>query len=209
MQSNAVSSVISATSAPTGAPSTDCPPPTSSLLPDPTGCSLSSGSVAGLAALLTRIEDQDRTNARELQQMTDRNAIQEETQRVQALRQKADDDQSQAWATGLAGIAGGALTAASAFAAAGSNLGTTLGGAGKVAPEVGTLVAGGFKAASDRDDADAVQFQTEAETDLRFYQEAGDEVQSANDSIQKVRSFLDNVQQTENATRLAAAGYRA
>jgi hypothetical protein len=141
--------------------------------------------------------------------MTDRNAIQEETERVQALRQKADDDQSQAWATGLAGIAGGALTAASAFAAGGSNLGTTLGGAGKVAPEVGTLVAGAFKAASDRDDADAVQFQTEAETDLRFYQEAGDEVQSANDSIQKVRSFLDNVQQTENATRLAAAGYRA
>lgn len=216
MQTNAISSATVVSSTPDGSqPSDGATPIAPSLLPEPALGGLEVGSVAALAALLTEVDQQDRTSARELQTTTDQAAMHEEEQRVQAMRQKADDDQGQAFATGLAGIAGGALTIGSAFLSApaqGSsapNWGTALQGAGKAAPDVGTLVASGYKAAADRDDADAAHFEVEADADLRRYADAGDEVQSANDSLQKVRSFLDQMQQTENATRLAAAGYRA
>jgi len=165
--------------------------------------------------LLTELDERDRAGAREIQQATDQAATREEDQRVQSMRQKADDDESQGLASGLAGIAGGALTVGSAFMSApsqgssGPNWGGVLQGVGKVAPDIGTLVGAGYKAAADRDDADATHFEGEADADLRRYSEAGDDAQSANDSLQKVRAFLDQLQQTENATRLAAAGYRA
>jgi hypothetical protein len=216
MQANAISSAAVVSSTPDGSlPSDGATPIALSLLPEPALGGLEVGSVAALAALLTEVDQQDRTSARELQTTTDQAAMHEEEQRVQAMRQKVDDDQSQALATGLAGIAGGALTIGSACLSApaqGSsapNWGTALQGAGKAAPDVGTLVASGYKAAADRDDADAAHFEVEADADLRRYADAGDDVQSANDSLQKVRSFLDQMQQTENATRLAAAGYRA
>ncbi len=216
MQASRVSSASPLSSPLDGSqPSDGSAPIASSLLPEPALGGLAVGSVAALAALLSEVDQQDRTSARELQTTTDQAAMHEEEQRVQAMRQKADDDQSQALATGIAGIAGGALTIGSAFMSApaqGSsapNWGTALQGAGKVAPDVGTFVAAGYKAAADRDDADATHFEVDADADLRRYAEAGDDVQSANDSLQKVRSFLDQMQQTENASRLAAAGYRA
>lgn len=190
-------------------------PIAASLLPEPTCSGLSCGSVASLAALITAVDEQDRSGARELQQTTDHLAMQEQEQRVQAMRQKADDDMSQAWASGLAGMASGALTIGSAFVnapAQGSSSpcwGTALQGAAKAAPDIGALFAAGYKVAADRDDANAAHFEVEADADLRTYAEAGDDAQSANDSIQKVRDFLDQLQQTESATRLAAAGYRA
>lgn len=211
MQSGSVSSPTPVSSALGASDPLDGPIPTSSLLPEPT----SSGSVAALAMLLTELDEQDRAGARAIQQTTDQAATREEDQRVQAMRQKADDDESQGLASGLAGIAGGALTVGSAFISApaqgssGTNWGGVLEGVGKVAPDIGTLVGAGYKAAADQDDADATHFESEADADLRRYSEAGDDVQSANDSLQKVRAFLDQLQQTENATRLAAAGYRA
>src|SRR5580698_8930131 len=211
MQSSSVSSVNPVSSALAASDPPDGTMPSASLLPEP-ACS---GSVAALAMLLTELDEQDRAGARAIQQTTDQAATREEDQRVQAMRQKADDDESQGLASGLAGIAGGALTVGSAFMSApsqgssGTNWSGVLEGAGKVAPDIGTLVGAGYKAAADRDDADATHFEAEADTDLRQYSEAGDDVQSANDSLQKVRAFLDQLQQTENATRLAAAGYRA
>jgi hypothetical protein len=215
MQPINISAVSSAASAGSSQDSDSPSSPAPSLLPVPVYSGLASGSMAALAALLTEVDQQDRTSAREIQQTTDQSAMKEEDHRVQAMRQKADDDQSQAMVSGLAGIAGGALTVGSAFMSApapGSstpNWGTALQGAGKAAPDIGTLVASGFKAAADRDDANAAHFEAEADADLRSYAEAGDGVQSANESLQNVRQFLDQLQQTENATRLAAAGYRA
>jgi hypothetical protein len=216
MQTNSVSSVIPTSSALNSGPVSDCPIAiSSSLLPEPACSGLAPGSVAALAALLTEVDQQDRTSAREIQQTTDQAAMHEEDQRVQAMRQKANDDESQALVSGIAGIAGGALAVGSAFVSApaqGSsapNWGTALQGAGKAAPDVGTILAASYKASADRDDADATHFEVEADADLRSYAEAGDDAQSANDSLQKVRAFLDQMQQTENATRLAAAGYRA
>ncbi len=210
MQLSSVSSVNPSSALGTS-DATDGAMPTSSLLPEP-ACS---GSVAALAMLLTALDEQDRAGAREIQQTTDQAATREEDQRVQAMRQKADEDENQGLASGLAGLAGGALTIGSALISAPSqgsstpNWGGVLQAVGKVAPDIGTLVGTGYKASADRDDADAAHFEVEADADLRRYSEAGDDVQSANDSLQKVRAFLDQLQQTENATRLAAAGYRA
>jgi hypothetical protein len=216
MQTNGVSSVTPTLSALSSGQASDSPVAiTSSLLPEPACSGLAPGSVAALAALLTEVDQQDRTSAREIQQTTDQAALHEEDQRVQEMRQKANDDESQALMSGVAGIAGGALTVGSAFMSApaqGSsapNWSMAFQGAGKAAPDVGTILAAGYKASADRDDADATHFEAEADADLRTYAEAGDNVQSANDSLQKVRAFLDQMQQTENATRLAAAGYRA
>jgi hypothetical protein len=176
---------------------------------------LTPGSVEALASLLTQVDEQDRSSTRVLEQKADHAATLEDNQRVEEMRQKADDDESQAWANGLCGIAGGALTAGSAFVSSppagskGPNWVTALQGAGKAVPDIGTIVAGGFKAAVDRDDANAAQFEDQAQADLRRYGEAHDDLQSANESIQKVQQFLDQVLQTENASRLVAAGYRA
>jgi hypothetical protein len=211
MQASSVSSVSPVSSALGASDLSDGPMPPPSLLPEP-ACS---GSVAALAMLLIELDERDRAGAREIQQMTDQAATREEDQRVQSMRQKADDDESQGLAGGLAGIVGGALTVGSAFMSApsegssGPNWSGVLQSVGKVAPDIGTLVGAGYKAAADRDDADATHFEGEADADLRRYSEAGDDAQSASDSLQKVRAFLDQLQQTENATRLAAAGYRA
>lgn len=215
MQSASVSSVIP-TPASNGSDASETPVAIgSSFLPEPAPSGLAPGSIAALAALLTEVDQQDRASARELQQTSDQAAMHEEGQRVQAMRQKASDDESQALTSGIAGLVGGALTVGSAFmsqpaqGAGGTNWATAFQGAGKAAPDIGTILAAGYKASADRDDADAVQHEVEADADLRSYAEAEDEVQSANDSLQKVRAFLDQMQQTENATRLAAAGYRA
>jgi hypothetical protein len=216
MQTTGVSSVTPTLSPSNGGQASDGPAAIPSpLLPEPACSGFAPGSIAALAVLLTEVDEQDRTSARAIQQTTDQAALHEEDQRVQAMRQKANDDESQALISGIAGIAGGALSVGSAFMSApaqGSsapNWGTAFQGAAKAAPDVGTILAARYKASADRDDADAAHFEVEADADLRSYAEAGDDVQSANDSLQKVRAFLDQMQQTENATRSAAAGYRA
>jgi len=192
-------------------------PIASALLPEPPCCEMTPDSVTALASLLTQVDEQDRDSAREIEQNADQAATLEEGQRIEQMRQKADDDQSQAWASGLCGIVGGALTVGSAFISsspangshADPNWAAAVQGTGKAAPDIGTIVAGGYKAAADRDDACAAHFDYQAQSDLRRYGEARDDFQSANESVQKVRQFLDQLLQIENATRLAAAGYRA
>jgi hypothetical protein len=173
-------------------------------------------SVAALAMVLTEAEEQDRSSARAIEQEADKASMQQEDERVQAMRQKADDDASAALASGLSGIAGGAATVGSSFTSgaspgspsSGPDWHLALDGAGKAAPSIGTLVSGGYKAAADRDDAAAAQFEAGAQAELRRYGEAHDAVQSATDSLQKVRDFLGQMQESENAARLAAAGLR-
>ena len=192
------------------------------LLPEPGASGLCDGSLAQLSMLLTQADEQDRAASRQIETTADQAATREENERVAQLQTKARDDESQAVASGVAGIAGGAITVVGAFvggpsasnAAGASSAGQStdwhqvLSGVGAAAPKVGDLVAGQFKGDADNADASAARFDAEAQSDLRRYNEAHDDAQAANQSMQKVQQFLDQVQQTENATRLAAATLR-
>lgn len=201
---------------------------------------LSSDSIAQLAMLLTQADEQDRTSSRQIESIADHAATQEENERVAQLRVKADDDEHQALASGIAGIAGGALTVVGAFVPAGgaSGVSTTaaptaaasgaseiaaptaaacaprvnwheiLSGAAEVSPNAGGIVAGGYKAGADRADAGAAAAEAHAQADIRRFDQAHGDAQAANESIQKVEQFLDQIQQTQNAARLTAATIR-
>jgi hypothetical protein len=198
------------------------------LLPPPAGTALSGDSMAQLAQLLTQADEQDRTSSRQIESLADRAATQQENDRVAQLRMKADDDGGQALAGGIAGIVGGSLTVVGAFVpAAGASASASatptattgaaptkmdwhelLSGASAAAPNVGGIVAGQYKAESDRTDADAAAADAHAQADIRRFDQAHSDAQAASDSIQKVEQFLDQVQQTENAARLTAATLR-
>jgi hypothetical protein len=187
------------------------------LLPEPGECGLDDGCIAQLAILLTKADAQDRSNARRVEQSADRAAMQEENKRVQQLRDKADADGKAAWVSGALTMAGGLCTIGSACFQGGNESGAgkpfdkrvALEGASKVMPGLATLFSGGLKADADRADADAAGHQARADADVRLYNAAHDDVQAANESLQKVTQFLDQAQQTRNAMRLTAATYRA
>jgi hypothetical protein len=190
------------------------------LLPEPVPCGLCDGSMAALSMLLTQADEQDRAASRQIESAADQVATREENDRVSQLQAKAGADESQAVASGVAGIVGGALTVAGAFvsgpgpssAASGSTHSTDwhqlLSGLSGGAQGAGGVVAGLYKGASDRADAEAARYGAQAQADVRRYDRAHDDAQAANQSIQKVEQFLDQIQQTENATRLTAATYR-
>ncbi len=187
------------------------------LLPAPSDTNLGGASIEQLAMLLTRADEQDRNQARALQQTADAAATAEDSQQVQAMRQKADSDRDAAIWSGAGDIVAGAFTAASACVdapAQGAASGTidwhaALEAGAKASPGVAAIVSGGCKASGEQDDASAAQSGASAQADLRRYDEARDDAQAASDSIQKVEQFLDQILETQNATRLAAASLRA
>jgi hypothetical protein len=192
------------------------------LLPNPVPCGLSDGSLTELSMLLTQADEQDRAASRKLETTADQAATEEENQRVAQLQAKAQDDMNQALASGIGGIAGGVCTIVAGFtvAPAGSSATGPAGaaqstdpraiwtGMGSIVAKGGDLVAGLAKNSADKDDASAASFDAQSQSDLRRYNEAHDDVQASNQSMQKVEQFLDQVQQTENATRLSAATFR-
>jgi hypothetical protein len=194
------------------------------LLPEPAPCGLCDGSIAQLAMLLTEADEQDRTASRQIEDVADQAASQDENDRVVQMRAKASADENQAFASGLGDIAGGACMVGGAVFTPGSgsqgglsespdtshgiDWSGALNGGGKALPGVGQIVAGQYKGAADRADADAARFDAQAQADIRRYNQAESDAQAANASMQRVEQFLDQIQQTENATRLSAASYR-
>jgi hypothetical protein len=171
-------------------------------------------SVTQLAVLLTRADEQDRADQRNVEEVADQAATQEANERVAQLQQKADDTLSEGWASGIGDIAGGAATAAAGFYSGDGasardpndvKIASSLTGAGHMAPGIGTIVSGGFKAQENRDDADAAKLDAQSQADIRRYNEAHENVQAANDAIKKVEQSLDQILQTQNAAHLAAS----
>ncbi|MDP8998774.1 MAG: hypothetical protein M3O46_01535 [Myxococcota bacterium] len=199
--------------------------PTTALLPEPALAGLCDGSMAALAMLLTKADQQDRTESRQIEDTADQAASRDDSDRVAQLQAKASADESQALVTGIAGMVGGACMAVGACLPSASALNQNVGcdatvshgfdwnGAlntvGKELPDGGQVVSGQYRGAGDRAEADAAKFEAQAQADIRRYGQAHEDAQAANESIQKVEQFLNNVQQTENATRLTAATYRA
>lgn len=176
--------------------------------------------ISDLAALIARADEEDRAESRQIEAAADHAAMQEEDARVAQLESKAGADEWEGLSEGLGEIAGGLCTAGSAFApsaacadtaggAGGFQWGTALVGAAGVFKGAGAAVAGGFKAAADQSDANAARFEAEAQADVRCYDEAHEASQAANQSLDKVEQALEQIQQTDNASRLAAATYRA
>jgi hypothetical protein len=190
-------------------------PGPSSLLPDPTSTGLPAGSIAELAVLLTKADEQERESDRELEQASDQAAVRDAQERVQQMMQKASDAESGALASGICSLVGGAVAVGGAFVPGASSSSSqspalrVAEGVGKTLPEVGALMESVYTASAGRDDANAAQLDSATQADLRQYSEAQSDEQSANDSLEKVRTFLEQVQQSENATHLAAAGSRA
>jgi hypothetical protein len=184
------------------------PGDSSSLLPEPIG--MGGDTVTQLAALMTQCDLQDQTNATNIEDASDKAADQDDAARVQEMMNKAGQDLGQALATGIGEVAGGALSIAGAVAQPGGDgsrgLAGGLGGAGKAAPGLGTIVSAPFKAQGDRDDALAAKYQAASDSDVRSYNHAQNEAQTAADTISKVDQALQGILQTKEATNLKAAG---
>jgi ribosomal protein L12E/L44/L45/RPP1/RPP2 len=193
-------------------------PTSTALLPAPLDAGLGGDSMATLAMLITQADEQDSASARKLQDVADSAAITQDDQRVAQMMDKANQDQLQGLATGIGDIVGGVATGVggclsdgtgeAAKAADGStrvNDRAIADGIGKAMPGLGTIVASGYKAAGDRDDARAAQYEAGAQIALHQYDEAHGAEQAADASVQKVAQFLQTLQQSQNESRSAAA----
>jgi hypothetical protein len=199
-------------------PATPGEPTPATLLPEPFSAGLGGDSMAALAMLITRADQQDSASARKLQDEADGAAAAQDSQRVAQMMDKANQDEAQGLATGIGDIAGGVATgiggclsdgtgeaAKAADGATGVNDRAIADGIGKAMPGLGSIVAGGYRAAGDRDDALAAQFQAGAQIALHRYDEAHGAEQAADASVQKVAQFLQTLQQAQNESRSAAA----
>jgi hypothetical protein len=180
--------------------------------------------IGQLAVLLVRADEQDRTSARQIEDAAEEAATKDANDRVAQIRSKADAERDGAFASGIAEIAGGAFAVGAAFFPAANDgdhcsqpsaadrrfdWNAALNGCAKALPGVGTMFGGQYKGVADRDDADAARFEAQSQADIRRYDRAQSDAQAADQSIQRVEQFLEQTQQTENATRLAAATFRA
>jgi hypothetical protein len=205
---------------------------TSSLLPEP--MCVGGDAVTQLAVLMTRCDAQDQSNSTRVEDAANNAAYQDDQSRVQQMMDKANQDLGSALATGIGEVVGGGLSFAAAVVPSGSaspssstrgfddlmaasangmasapssgGLARALDACGKAAPGVGTIVSAPFKAAADRDDAQAAKFQAASDADVRLYQSAQNRAQADSDDASKIEQTLQSILQTEAATRLKAAG---
>jgi hypothetical protein len=202
-------------------------PEMTTLLPVPTGGGLGDDAMTAIAMLLVQADNKDRATSRKIEDEADGAALADANLRVQQLNDKADQDEGQALMSGAFQLAGGLATVASGVLSDGTKLvdeapdGTKLAqpysvtvganlravaqGAGQALPGLGTILAGGYKAAADHDDADAAHYEALSQAEVHRYDAAHDDVQAANESIQKVEQFLQSVVQSQNETRNIAA----
>jgi hypothetical protein len=177
------------------------------LLPAPMSLAYGDDAMTALAMLLTQADEQDRKASRQTEDAADRAAAQEENARVDQMRKKADDDESQALAAGIGDMVGGACQIVGA--SIGGKWEKGLDGAAKGASGGGEVAGGVFKGNAGQEDADAAAHDAEAQADLRRSSEAHEDAQAASAAIDKVVQLFDQVLQTQNATRLAAVSVRA
>jgi len=180
--------------------------------------------IGQLAILLTRVDEQDRTSARQIEDAADQAAMRDANDRVEHLLAKADADRDSALATGIGDMAGGACMVGSAFVPATGSSGSgslessvsnrtidwnaALNGGGKALPGVGEVIGGECRADAERDDGDAARLEAQAQADIRRYDRAQRDEQAADEAMQKVEQFVDQTQTSENAARLVAATFR-
>jgi hypothetical protein len=174
-------------------------------------------SIEQLAILLTGADEQDRTSARNVEQAADHAAAADDNARVQQMFDKASDDAHAALIKGLGTIAGGMSQLGSAFALSSTDASnghmfdwrTALQSGKDVAEGLGTSASAIPQLDSERADANAAKLEAQSQAEIRSHDNAHDDEQASNESIQKVYELLNTVQQAESAAALAAASYRA
>jgi hypothetical protein len=192
----------------------------SCLLPPPVA--LGGNAITQLAALMVRSDEQDQINSTNVETASDKAAAADDAARVQAMRDKASADVGQALVSGITEAVGGGLAIAGALVPSGSSGATTgttaapadgsrglagvLNGAAKVAPSLGTIFSAPYKSKADNDDANAAQSQAAADADIRAFNTAQGEAQSAADTISKIEDTLTSILQTQQATAAKVAG---
>jgi hypothetical protein len=168
--------------------------------------------IAQLGVLFTQADERDRVTARQIEDAADQAAAQDAENRVAQLQAKADADRSQSLVTGSFTIAGGLCTAGGAFFARDCPRDIAvrqgLNGSAESMRGLGEMLGGLYRGDADRADADAARFEAQTQADGRRFDRAQGDERAANESIQKVEQFVDQIQQTENATRLATTTYR-
>lgn len=191
----------------------------SCLLPPPVA--LGGNAITQLAALMVRSDEQDQINSTNVETASDKAAAADDAARVQAMRDKASADVGQALVSGITEAVGGGLAIAGALVPSGSSGATTgttaaadgsrglagvLNGAAKLAPSLGTIFSAPYKSKADNDDANAAQSQAAADADIRAFNTAQGEAQSAADTISKIEDTLTSILQTQQATAAKVAG---
>ncbi len=192
----------------------------SCLLPPP--IALGGSAITQLAALMVRSDEQDQINSTNVETASDKAAEADNAARVQAMRDKASQDMGQALVSGITEAVGGGLAIAGALVPSGSSGATSgataapsdggrglagvLNGAAKLAPSMGTIFSAPYKSNADRDDANAAQSQAAADADIRAFNTAQGEAQSAADTISKIEDTLTSILQTQQATGAKVAG---
>jgi hypothetical protein len=175
-----------------------------SLMPPP-GLFGGEDAMTALAALLVKADNKDRDTSRLIEDAADKSALDDANSHADALRDKANNEVTEAYINGGFQVAGGVATAASPFVPGGSNWQTVVGSGKDALPGLGTILSAGFKADATRDDAQGVTLDAQAQCAIRRFNTAHDDEQAASESIQKVEQFLQSVVQSENETRNAAA----
>jgi hypothetical protein len=182
------------------------------------------GPIGQVAVLLVRADEEDRASARQIEDEADQAAMKDANDRVAELRAKSDADRNGALASGIGDIASGAFAMGGALfaptsAANGSAAGESstsghrvdwnamLSGCGKAMAGVGSLFASQYKGEANTHDAEAARLEAQSQADIRQYDRAQSDEQAANASIQKIEQLVDQMQQTEDATRLATATF--
>jgi hypothetical protein len=178
------------------------------LTPEPAETGLSDDAMIALAMILTKSDAKDRQEARATADAENVAAAQADAQRVNQLRDQADQDRNAAWFSGVAGMLGGAATVFSGIGP--DSLRSGMKGAGEGLPHLGEILAGGAKANAQRDVAGAADSEAQSQAAIRRYNVALDEEHAAAESISKVQQFLSGVLQTRaDELRAAASGIRS
>jgi hypothetical protein len=159
--------------------------------------------------LLAKADEQDRASARDAADKAEEAATEAADQQVAQMYQKAGDESAQAWATGLGQLAGGVCEMVGGTFDEGSKCRTTWEGAAKTLPGVGTCASAPFRAWADDDAAAATRFEFRSQAAVRRENQAQQDAEAANASLQKLEDLAGQIEQAKNAARLSAASSRA
>jgi hypothetical protein len=176
-------------------------------LPEPAALPCGDASFAELAMLLTQADEQDRKASRQTEVAADQAAAEQDSSRVVQMRAKAQDDVNSALAEGLGEVVGG-LSQCGVGVFHSDTAKALFGGGATAATGAGKIAGGAFRGDAGVRDADAAAAEAQGQADIRRSGQAHEDAQAASASLDKVEQFLDQVMQTQNATRLATVSVR-
>lgn len=189
-----------------------------SLLPQPVMI-LGGNAMTQLAALMTQCDEQNQVNNTTMENAANKAAEQESDARVAALRDKASQDFTGALVSGLSDVAAGGLsiggavvtggpaTSGTASADVGRGWSGILNGGSKMfgSSGLGSILAAGYKAGADNDDANAAQAESASDAEVRSYNAASSQVQAAADALSKIEDTISGILQAQAQTGLKVA----